>query len=227
VTIPILDGAVGATLTNAEARRHDMAYASALAQDFGNAMRKASEYHVERSFFFGYAPGNFLPFLDYSNATKIPLSARWDDGTPMDWVKSINDSIIAQYTATDTVHLCGLVFLPPARFGQLTEAMVVGSGTVAVATSALEYLKKNNFYTAMTGKELDIRTLRYLTGAASVGDRAIIMDWKPEHFILPFPMTYQLAQPVPVPLAVQMFAEYAFGSFNLPYSGAMAYIDGL
>jgi hypothetical protein len=228
VTVPILDAAVGSVLTNAEARRTSFAYQSALAQDYGEIMKKAADYHVERTFFFGNVQAGFLPFLDYSAATKIPLTTSWANSSPADWVASINDAIIAQYTATDTVHLCGRVVLPPAKFGMLTEAFVIGAGSVGVAVSAFEYLKKNNFYTQMTGKELDITTLRYLTGAGVAGvDRAIIMEWNPRNFVLPFPLVYQLAQPVPVALGVEMYAEYIFGSFNMRYVGAMAYIDGL
>jgi hypothetical protein len=42
---------------------------------------------------------------------------------------------------------------------------------------------------------------------------------------MPFPMAYRLSQPVPAPLAVELYAEYIFGSFNVRYPGAMAYID--
>lgn len=227
VTVPILDAAVGATLTDTEARRHQMGYQSALAQDYGEIMKKAAEYHIERVFFFGNSNAGFVPFLDYSTVAKIPVSA-WADGTPADWVASINDAITATWTASKTVHLPGVVFLPPAKFAMLTGAFVIGAGSVGVAVSAMEYLKKNNIYTATTGKELVIKPLRYLTGAGVNGvDRAILMEWNPRNFVLPFPMAYQLAQPVPIALGVEMFAEYIFGSFNVRYPGSMAYVDGL
>ena len=227
VTVPILDAAVGATLTDAEARRWQMGYQGALAQDYGEIMKKAADYHIERTFFFGNAAAGFAPFLDYPTVTKIPVSA-WSGQGPAEWVASINDAIVAQYTASKTIHLCGRVVLPPAKFAMLTEAFVIGAGSVGVAVSAFEYLKKNNFYTAMTGKELEIVTLRYLEGAGVGGaDRAIIMEWNERNFVLPFPLAYQLAQPVPIPLGVDMFAEYIFGSFNVRYPSAMAYIDGL
>lgn len=227
VTVPILDAAVGATLTNAEARRTEFAYQTALAQDYGEIMKKAADYHIERTFFFGHPSAGFSPYLDYPNATKIPVQA-WANGAPADWVASINDAITAQYTASKTIHLCGTVILPPNKFSMLTSAFVIGAGSVGVAVSALEYLRKNNFYTAMTGKDLDIRTLRYLQGAGVNGvDRAIICEWNERNFVLPFPLAYQLAQPVPIALGVDLFAEYIFGSFNIRYTGAFAYIDGL
>jgi len=110
----------------------------------------------------------------------------------------------------------------------MTAAYVIGAGSVGIAVSALEYLRKNNIYTAQTGKDLNIKSLRYLekSGVGNV-DRAIIMEWNPRNFVLPFPLAYQLAQPVPIALGVEMYAEYIFGSFNVRYPMAMAYIDGL
>ena len=225
VSVPILDAAVGATLTDAEARRYQYGYQSALAQDFGEIMKKAAEYHIERTFFFGNTAVGFAAFLDYAACTKIPADA-WVAGEPENWVASINDSIAAVWVASKTIHLCDTVFLTPTMFSMLTAAYVIGAGSVGVAVSALEYLKRNNIYTAQTGKELNIRTLRYLEDAGVGGvDRAIIMEMNPRNFVLPVPLAYQLAQPVPIPLGVEMFAEYIFGSFNVRYPMAMAYID--
>jgi hypothetical protein len=225
VTVPILDAAVGATLTDAEARRYQYGMQTALAQDYGEIMRKASEYHIERTTFFGNVAAGFQPFLDYSSVSKIPGNA-WAAGAPDTWVREINDAITAVWTNSKTIHLPDTVYLPPAAFSMLTEAYVIGTGSVGVAVSALNYLKTNNIYTAMTGKELNIKVLRYLTGAGVAGvDRAIIMESNPRNYVLPFPLAYQLAQPVPVPLGVEMFAEYIFGSFNVRYPLAMAYLD--
>ena len=225
VNVPILDAAVGASLTDAEARRHQFGYQSALAQDYGEIMKKAADYHVERTFFFGQADAGFVPFLDYPTVDKIPANA-WDPADPSGWVASINDAITAVWTNSKTIHLPDTVYLPPGKFSMLTAAYVIGAGSVGVAVSALEYLRKNNIYTAQTGKELNIKTLRYLEGAGVDGvDRVIIMEMNPRNFVLPFPLAYQLAQPVPVPLGVEMFAEYIFGSFNVRFPMAMAYMD--
>ena len=227
ITVPILDAAVGAILTDAEARRYQFGYQSALAQDYGEIMKKAADYHIERTFFFGNDAANFVPFLDYPTVDKIPVSA-WTGAAPDTWVQNINDALTAVYLNSKTVHVPDTLFLPPAKFGMLTAAYVIGAGAVGVAVSALEYLRKNNIYTALTGKELNIKTLRYLEGAGVAGvDRAIVCEYNERNFVMPFPLAYQLAQPVPIPLGVEMFAEYIFGSFNVRFPGSMAYIDGI
>ena len=225
ITVPILDAAVGCTLTDAEARRYQYGYQSALAQDLGEIMKKAAEYHIERTFFFGDAMAGFASYLDYSTVTKIPTDA-WDGADPSVWVEAINDAITAVWTASKTIHLPDTIKLPPTLFSMLTKAYVIGTGTTGVAVSAINYLKTNNIYTLTTGKELNIKPLRYLEGAGVDGaDRIIIEESNPRNFVMPFPLPYQLAQPVPVPLGVEMFAEYIFGSFNVRYPGSMAYLD--
>ncbi len=233
VTVPILDAAVGATLTDSEARRSQFALQTALAQDYGEIMKKAAEYHIERTFFFGNQAVNFKAFLDYPSITKIGVTTAWDTAEPGQMVADVNHWLTTIWTESKTIHLPNTVFLPPAQFSMLTTAYVIGAATAGVAVSALEYLRKNNIYTANTGKDLIIKSLRYLENAGA-GDapedhesRAIAMEWDPRNFVMPFPMPYQLTQPVPIPLGVDMFAEYIFGSFNVRYPKAMIYADGL
>ncbi len=228
VVVPILDAAVGSTLTDAEARRAKFGLSTALAQDYGEIMKKAADYHVERTFFYGNEAANFESFLDYSTVTKIPVDNPWTPDNPEQMVSDINGWLTAMWISSKTIHLPNTIFLPPAMFSLLTTAFVIGAGSTGVAVSALEYVLKNNIYTSNTRKELNIRTLRYLENASpNGGNRAIVMDWNDRNFVMPFPLAYQLSQPVPIPLGVDMFAEYIFGSFNVRYPMAMLYADEL
>ena len=226
ITVPILDAAVGATLTDSEARKYQYAYQTALAQDYGEIMKKAADYHVERTFFFGSTAAGFPAFLDHPNIPKIPVTA-FADSDPQEWVASLNDALTAVYMNSKTVHLPDTLWLPQAKFAVMAATPMVIGGT-GVVTTVLEFFKKNNIYTALTGKELTIKTLRYFTGAGVGGvDRAMIGEWIPRNFLMPFPLPDQLAQPVPISLGVEMFAEYVFGPFHPRFPLAFAYIDGL
>lgn len=228
VSVPILDAAVGFRLMDAEARRYQFAYQGSLAQDMGGIMKRAAEYHLERGWFYGDTDANFLPYLDYPYCNKIIASQAWSSGTPADWVASINDAMTQMWSDSKTIYLPDTVELPLAKFSMLAEAFVIGAGTAGVACSALKYLKENNIYTMQTGKELNIKALRYLTGAGTDGaDRCIIKQTDPANTMLPLPMPYQLSQPVPIPLGVEGFAEYIFGSFHLKFPQSMIYLDGI
>lgn len=228
VIVPILDAAVGAIVTDAEARRYAYGYQSALAQDLGEVMRRASEYHIERTFFFGNDAAGFESFLDYSTVPSYSPVTAWTGADPSVWVEEVNNIITYLYTLSKTVHIPNQVLLPPLKYAMLLNAYVIGTGTTGVAVSALNYLKSNNMYTAITGKELEIKPLRYLESAgAGSTDRMIVRENLDRNQVMPFPLAFQLAQPVPAPLSVELFAEYVFGSYNLRYPYSMCYADGI
>jgi len=225
ISVPILDAAVGCTVTDMEAERYQYGYNASLAQDIGEVMRRATDLHVERCFFFGDANAGFLPYLDYSTVTKIPSDA-WSGADPSVWTDAINDAITSVWVNSKNVHLPNTVKMPPSLYSMLTKAYVIGTGTAGVAVSALKYLLENNIYTLVTKKELNIVPLRYLEGAGVGGaDRIIIQEDLPRNQVMPFPLPYTLAQPIPIPFGVDTFARYKFGSFNLRYPGSMAYLD--
>jgi hypothetical protein len=225
ITVPILDAAVGATVTDAEARRYAYGFQTALAQDLGEVMRKAADYHMERVFFFGDALGGFQSYQYYTSVTKYPADA-WIGTDPSAWVKDIQDNMTAMWLASKTVHMPNVLEMPPTLMGMLQLPMVIGSGAAGVAMSGLEYLKQNNPCKLFTNQELQIRPLRYLEGAGVAGANRIIMkEENSRNFVMPLPMAYQLAQPVPIPLGTEMFAEYIFGSYNIRYIGSVGYMD--
>lgn len=229
VQVPILDAAVGAVITDAEARRYQFGYQSALATDYGEVMKKASEYHVERTFFFGNEGANFEPFLDYPTVQKI-AGTDWDTLNNQQIAEAINTFLTTVWVNSKTIHLPDTIWLPPAKFSRLTQGYVlgVGTGATSVNVSILEFIRMNNIYTAQTQKPLKIKSLRYLE-EAGVGDtdRMIVMQDMPENQVLPFPLPYTLSQPVPIALGVELYSEYIFGSYHVRYPGAIAYVDGI
>jgi len=228
VTVPIIDAAVGDVVTNGEARRHNFGFQTALAEDLAAIMKRAAQYHVERVVFFGDYGSGFRSFLNYPTIPIITGCTAWTGADPSVWVDAVNSWVTTVWQNTKTVHLPDTVFLPLAKYSMLQAAFVIGTGGAGVAVSALKYLEENNLYTAMTKKPLNIRALRYLQGAGSGGvDRAIVAQMSPDNMLMPFPMAYQLAQPVPAPLSVEIYAEYVFGSLNFPFPQSAAYADGL
>lgn len=228
VIVPVLDAAIGATLMDSEARRVKFGLNTSLSQDYGEIMKKGVDYHVERTFFFGNKAGKFESFLNYTGVTLITVPNVWSASDPAQMVADVNSWLTSVWINSKLVHLPDTVFLPAEQFSLLLAAHVIGAGPAGVAVSALEYLRKNNIYTAQSGKDLNIRVLRYLQGAGDAGaDRAVVMEMNPRNYVLPFPMPFQLAQPVPIALGVDIFAEYVFGSFHVRFPMSMAYADGL
>lgn len=242
IQVPIGYSAVGAEVTNEDARQYQFGFNGNLAQDLGEAMRKAADNLVETSIIFGYKPLNFLPWINYPGIPVLVAAAgaggstAWAGKTPVEIVKDINNSLQAMWTASRTLFKPTELWIPLDQYGILAMTPMVlgnvggitGSGGVPLAVTILEYVTRNNVMTRITGKELTFHPSRYLSEAGSGGTaRMVIMDRKRDNQCLPFPMPYMLSQPIPVPLAAQWFAEQKFGSFHVRQKGSMSYVDGI
>jgi hypothetical protein len=223
VIVPILDAAVGAEVTNTDAKKYAMGFQASLAEDLGGTMRLASDRHVERDFFFGNALAGFYGYLDYTGVSLTPLDA-WTGTDSLSWATDLNDTITSIVQNTKFIHFPDTIELAPSLFTKLNRPIAIDSTTIYA--TGIEYLKKNNITTATKGTEITIKPLRYLEGAGvDSANRIIINEINPRNFVLPFPVPYQLTQPVPIPLGAELYASYIFGSFHIRYMGAMAYVD--
>lgn len=237
VTVPLAASAVGAVVTNEDARQFQMGMNANLATDLGEAMRTAMENLIETTVFFGDASVGFRAFLAYEGVyvgvvadTGEGDATEWDKKSGAQMVEDVNAALSYVYTESNTLFRPNIVLLPPKQFLQLSNTyMAVGGGsTTALAISALQYLLANNTYTALTGQKLEVRPIRYLKGAGvESSDRMVIMDRKKKNQFMPFPMPYKLQAPVPGPLSAEFYAEMKHGSFAVRQLGSMAYFDGI
>lgn len=231
---PLAASAVGAEITNEDARQYKLGMNGDLAQDLGECMRKACENLVESSFFFGDASVGFRGFVNYSGITISTAAAtgkenatEWTSKTAEQMVADVNDAITKVWNDSRSIFCPGVVYLPMAQFALLSNTpMAIGGTTLAM--SAMEYLKSNNTYTAVRGKELEVVPIRYLAGAgAGDADRMVVMDRNRRYQCLPFPMPFTLSQPIPAALSVKLYSEQKHGSFAVRQPGSMLYVDGI
>jgi hypothetical protein len=236
-TIPLAASAVSAEVTNEDARQYSMGFRQDLASQLGKAMKKACENLVETTVFYGDASVGFRGFLSYTgvNAAVAAGNDPANEESPTEWasktgiqmVADINAAISYVIDSTLTVHKPGFVGLPVTQFLLLSNTFMA-LGENATMVSALTYLKVNNSYTALTGKELQVVPIRYLKGAGVNGtDRMVIMDQDKENQCLPVPMPYTLCPSVPILLGAEFAAEQKHGSFAVARPGSMLYVDGI
>lgn len=233
VQVPVAYAAVGAVITNEDARQYDFGFNGNLAQDLGEAMRKGADNLTETSVIFGNESIGFLPWINYPGVTSIMVGAgaggdtEWNTKTGIEMVRDVNAVLNAMWVNSRTLMKPLTVFIPLTQYTLLNETPIV-IGNTGTAMTAMEYLKKNNIMTQLTGKELDIRPSRYLAGAGAGGtDRLVAMDRRRENQCMPFPLPYLLSQPIPAPLAAELYAEMKIGSFHVRQQGSMMYADGI
>lgn len=241
VTVPIAYAAVGAEVTNEDARQYAFGVNGNLAQDLGGAMREACDNLIERSVIFGVPDLGFNGWINYPGITTVnvaasegtPASTAWEDKTGVEIVRDVNNALNYVWQATRTLIKPTTIFLPLKQFAQIANMPMVigsvgGSGGTGIAVNVIDYLAQNNVMYRVTGKELEIIPCRYLDGAGAGGtDRMVVMDRSRKNQILPFPLPYQLSEPQPKTLSVVWYAENKFGSYHVRQQGSMLYVDGI
>jgi len=207
-----------------------------LLTDLGVVMRESSERHIEDTFFFGYANLDFAGYLDYAlvpattAGTKAGGGTTWAVATGDEIVKDINLTAIGTvYTNSKGVFLPGRVEIPLAQLVQISAQRMGGAaGATGENVTVLEYVKKNNLFTSLTGQELQVVGLRYLTGAGvGPSNRMIVSEYKDDNNYMPMSMPFQMLPPQDRQFATDLFAEWKFGSFHKPYPTSAIFVDGI
>lgn len=241
VTVPIAYAAVGAEVTNEDARQYQFGMNGNLAQDLGSAMREACDNLLETSIIFGVPDLGFYGWINYpgiavltaSASQGTPASTKWADKTGTEISSDINAALTYVWENSRTLFKPTTIFLPLKQYSLLANTPMVlgqggGSNGVGLMLNILNYVKANNIINEISGGEIEIIPSRYLAGAGVGGtDRMVIMDRRKENQIMPFPMPYQLSEPQPKPLAVAWYAENKFGSYHVRQQGSMVYVDGI
>ena len=233
VEIPMAASAIGATLNNEDARQYQFGFNSNLAQDLGETMRTACDNLIEQTVFFGDASVGFRGFLNYTGITVTNAvngaagTATWATKTAQEMIDDVNSAINKVWEDSKGVFLPNVIFLPMAQYALLANMPFNLNSSVAFS-SALTYLKTNNMYTNLRGKELEIIPIRYLKGAgAGSADRMVVQDRSKKNQGMPFPMPYTVQAPVPVPLGAEFYSEQKHGSYYIAQSLSTLYVDGI
>lgn len=233
--VPIAYAAVGAVITNEDARQYQFGFNANLANDLGETMRVACDNLVEQTVFFGNSDMNFLPLLNYPGISAAMLpegasgSTEWSSKTPIEVFNDINNALVAVWRNSRTIFKPTTVLVDLDSYALLSQPATIGSPTsAAMLTSILEYTLQNATIRRLTNRPLEIIPIRYLAGAGTAGtNRMIVMDRSRKNQCLPFPMPFTLSQPVPADLAAKLFTETKFGSYHVRQQGSIAYFDGL
>ena len=181
----------------------------------------------------GTTEKNWTGFANSSAVTRVDVTADgtgssrlWADKTVDQILRDVNDLISSVRTNTSEVEWADTLRLPPAAFRTIaTRRLGAGDGTITV----LEYLRKNNVYTAETGQPLDIQPLRELQYAGSAGvGRLVAYRRDPEVLRFHLPMPRRVLQPRQKSIMgfeTGIIARTGGTEWRLP--GAAAYADGL
>lgn len=145
--------------------------------------------------------------------------------TPAQILRDFNNVIIAGYTNSNTVEMADTVLLPFSVIAWLGATPMSDTNSETI----LSYVKKNNFYTQMTGQELTIRGVLGLDTAGAGNTRRMAAYKNSEDVVkLHLPMPHRF---LPVyqdgPTNFEVPGIFRTGGVDVQRPGAFRYLDGI
>lgn len=182
----------------------------------------------------GTTEKNWTGFANNASVSRVDAvndgtgtSRLWSTKTADQILRDVNDLLSSVRTNTSEVEWADTLRLPPSSFRIISTKKVstAGDGLLTV----LEYLRKNNIYTAETGLPLDILPLRELATAGNSGVGRMVVyrkDAEVLRFHLPMPRrVLQPRQKSIMGFETGIIARTGGTEWRLP--GAGAYADGI
>ena len=198
-----------------------------LTADDAMAARRAYEEMVDRVMLYGDATKNFSGLIDYPGVSAASLTnGDWSGtGTTEDMIlQDMNDLIMG--TAVDTAYtsIADTVLMPHTKMNLLATTRLGDT-----QSTILEFLRKNNTYTATTGQPLTIRAVRGLA-TAGVGNTERIIAYRRDPQVLKahIPMPHRF---LPVyqdgPLQYIVPGIGRIGQLQVFRTNMLRYLDGV
>lgn len=201
-----------------------------LTDEKASAARRAYEEKTEGVAFFGDASKGFKGLTNYPGVTAIAApngaaaSPLWANKTPAEILKDVNDAVAAVYVGSNTVEMADTVILPLASFSYISVTPVSNLSTMTI----LEYIKANNMFTALTGRQLTIRAMRQLDAAGPAGvKRAVVYTRDPEVLKMHIPQPLLFLEPQQQFLELIVPGYFRIGGLDIRRPGSVRYLDGI
>jgi hypothetical protein len=207
-----------------------------LTTERAEAARRAYEEFVDDKALRGDTTKGFTGLLNAdaivtiaaAAATGTGGSAAWANKTGDQIAADVNDALSGVYTASLTVEMADTVLLPVAEMSRLAGTRM--STTGGTDTNVLEWLRRYNIYSQITGQPLKIVGVRGLENAGVGGDkgRMVVYRRDPQVLKMHIPMPHRF---MPVwqtgPITYDIPGIFRLGGLEIRRPGAVRYVDGI
>lgn len=151
-------------------------------------------------------------------------TSTWETKTPDEILADVNEMIESAWEATGHAVCPDKVLLPAKQFAYISSQKVSQAGNVSI----LKFLKENSIALEVNGRQLDIKSTKWLKGIGAGGTHRMMAYTNQERFVR-FPM-------VPIQRMTPYFHDgikytapyiYAYGSVEFVYPETVIYRDGI
>lgn len=202
-----------------------------LTSDRADAARRAYEEFVDNVALNGDTEKNLEGLLDNSavtagSASVVSGSTAWSAKSGDQIAQDVNDAIAGVYVDSKQVEMADTVLLPVASLTYISTKRLDSNGS---DMTVLEWLRKNNVYTAVTGQPITIRAVRGLETADDAdGGRMVVYKKDPRVLKMHIPMTHRF---LPVwqrtPMTFDVPGIFRLAGVEIRRPGAVRYVDGI
>lgn len=198
-----------------------------LAAEDAMAARRAYEEFVERIALTGDTAKGMTGLI---NATTVTATANasaklWSAATAAEILNDVNQALIGQFTGTLFTSMADTVLMPYSRYLSISSRQVGNESSESI----LNWLLKNNAYTAQTGRPLMIRAIRGLdTAGGSSSARMVTYRRDPNVVKLHIPMPHRFLPAFQAsPTRVEIAGIFRLGGVDWRRPKEAAYTDGI
>lgn len=183
---------------------------------------RGARQHSQQVAFFGDAQRNMYGLFNHPN---VPL-----DNSTIDWTTATGDEIVAEMDAilnkvwqqSAQRHVPNTLLLPSVLWTiAQNKRMAIGTDT-----TVLEFFRRNNTYTAVTGEALDIRSVLFLNDAGVGGTpRMVAYEKNADNLTMRMPIPWRALPPQATALRLEVPCEYKLSGVEFRYPLSAAYRD--
>lgn len=201
-----------------------------LTADKGIAARYAYEKFVDDVAKIGDSTKGFSGLFNTSGVSAAAVAAdgtgattTWATKTPDLILRDVNAILTGIHTSTIGIEMADTLIIPIESFALLTTVRLTDT-----SMTLMEWIKRNNVFTAMTGQELTIRAdYRLTTLGASTTRRMVAYRRSPDVVKMHVPMPLQFLAPQLSGLIYEVPGMFRIGGCEIRRPGSVRYADGL
>lgn len=199
-----------------------------LPNDDAMAARRAYEEMVDKVALEGDASKNMQGLFNNSSVTAAAATTgNWAAATEDEILQDVNDAITLVHTQTLTTVMANTVLLPWTKMNFIASKRLGDT-----QSTILEFLQRNNVYTATTGQPLMIRGARRLdtagTSVSPAGTRMVAYRRDPSVLKLHLPMPHRFLPAFhEAPLRFVVPGIFRLGGLDIRRPKEIVYQDGI
>lgn len=183
---------------------------------------RAARQHQQEVVFFGDANRGMYGLFNHPNVPLDNSTLNWNTATGPEMVAAMNSLLTKVWTQSNTRHIPNVLLLP-MNIWSIVSAKRMDTGT---DTTVLEFFRRNNNSTGVTGQPIEIRPVLWLNQAGTSGaPRMMAYERNDDNLTVRMPIPWRSLPPQATALRLEVPCEYKISGTEFRYPLSAAYRD--